>query len=107
MSPFHLFHYSDLIDVSVSMMTQYSLGVFSPVPHPCREGETMKRIKILHPAAKNPQINGWSAVDRQVKIDCLCLPIPFTYTGNSIYHRSVRGGNVSGFTGTQKNSLRR
>ena len=24
---------------------------------------------------------------RQVKVDCPILPVPFTYTGNSIYHR--------------------
>ena len=24
---------------------------------------------------------------RQVKLDCPRLPVPFTYTGNSIYHR--------------------
>ena len=55
----------------------------------------MKRIKILHPAAKTP----WerdpqrSALGRQVKMDCQRLPVPFICTGNSIHvpPRQVRG----------------
>ena len=44
----------------------------------------------------------------QVKIDCPRLPVPFTYTGNLLYHRGpprtprrVRGGGgqVSGIAG--------
>ena len=26
---------------------------------------------------------------RQVKINCICLPVPFTYTGNSIYYQGL------------------
>ena len=64
----------------------------------------MKRIKILYPTAKGLREADlwWSEIGRQVKIDCQCLPVPFSYTGNSIYHRrsaTVSGRQVSGIAG--------
>ena len=50
----------------------------------------MKRIEVVHPAAKTPTVN------TQVIIDCQRLPVPFTYTGNSIYHRGICGGSAMG-----------
>ena len=50
-------------------------------------------------------------MDRQVKIYCPRLPVPFTYTGNSVYHhrsaadpRLVHGRNVSGIAGGSEKS---
>ena len=65
----------------------------------------MKRIKILHAAAKTPREADprRSAVGRQVTIDCTHLPVPYTDTGNAIYHRGsdcgsgwISGGSVAG-----------
>ena len=64
--------------------------------------------------------NNSAAVDRQVKIDCLRLTVPFIYTGNSIYQcgsdevrsgsvmgpRRFRGRQVSGIAGGSKISPR-
>ena len=69
----------------------------------------MKRIIVLHPAAKTPikRIRGGPCRVDRVKIDCARLPIPFIYTGNWIRRGGasaadplcVRGGQVSGIAG--------
>ena len=63
------------------------LGFYQQPAQPSVKGDTIKRIKILHPVAKTPRYADprRTMVDRQVKIDCPLLPVPFAYKGNSIY----------------------